>query len=251
VTTSNSNNHLKKTGKVTGTFYFKQFKVEDGRSTMKVGTDAVLLGSVADVTKVANILEIGTGCGVIALILAQRSHSRIDAIAIDEESVKQAKENVMNSPWTDLINIIHSSLQEFIPQSKEKYDLIISNPPYFSRSLKSDDRKRNLSRHTDSLSFDELIFRASILMTTSASLWVILPVKESKEFMEIAGKSGLFIHFTIKITPKTGKAYHRIILQLKKLKAEKVEEKTLIIRNSDDSYSREYMDLTKEYYVDF
>src|SRR5512133_2382473 len=146
--------NLKANGKATGTFYFKQFKVEDGRSTMKVGTDAVLLAAIVEIEGAGKILEIGTGSGVIALILAQRSGARIDAIEIDRDSVSQAEENALNSPWKDRIDIIHSSLQEFATQSSNNYDLIITNPPYFSNSLKSSDKKRNISRHNDSLNFE-------------------------------------------------------------------------------------------------
>jgi tRNA1Val (adenine37-N6)-methyltransferase len=243
--------YLKKKGQTTGIFYFKQFKVEDSRSTMKVGTDAVLLGSVADVTEVANILEIGTGCGVISLMLAQQSNARIDAIEINEESANQARENARMSPWKDRITIINRSLQDFSHHPEKKYDLIISNPPYFYSSLKSNDRKRNISRHNDLLSFNELVDGASLLMNPGASFWVILPIKESKEFMNIAGKAFLFIHFIMKIIPKTGKAYHRVILQFKKTLADKIEEKNLTIRNADDTYSREYIEATKDFYVDF
>lgn len=242
---------LKNSGKATGSFYFKQFKVEDGLSTMKVGTDAVLLGAAAEVEDAEEILEIGTGCGVISLILAQRSNARIDAIDIDEDSVKQAGINVMNSPWNDRITIIHRSLQEFTSQTRRKYDLIISNPPFFSRSLKSDQCKRNLSRHNDSLSFRELIQCSSLLMTDKASLWLILPARESREFISTALTSGLFIHSMIRIIPKPGKVYHRVILQIKKTQSLQAEEKTLTIKNTDGSYSVEYKELTKEFYLDF
>jgi len=247
----NTINYLKKLGKETATFYFKQFKVEDGRSTMKVGTDAVLLGAVAEVQHVKNILEIGTGCGVIALILAQRSQARIDAIDMDEVSVSQAKENVLNSPWKDRITVIHKSLQDYIHQTGKRYDLIISNPPFFSRSLKSCDKKRNISRHNDLLSFDELISGSLQIMSPDASLWVILPVIESVGFIEIAVKSGLFIRSSMKIIPKADKEYHRIILHLKKTEPEKIEEQTLTIKNANNSYSREYIKIMNELYIDF
>jgi len=242
---------LKNSGKATGSFYFKQFRVEDGQSTMKVGTDAVLLGAAAEVADAEEILEVGTGSGVISLILAQRSDARIDAIEIDEDSVKQAEFNVMNSPWNDRITIIHSSLQDFTYQSGRRYDLIISNPPFFSRSLKSDQCKRNISRHNDSLSFRELIQCSSLLMTEKASLWVILPVKESEEFIDTTVKYGLFIHICMRIIPKTGKAYHRVIMKFKKTRAGTIEEKNLTIRNADISYSKEYMEVTGEFYLDF
>jgi tRNA1Val (adenine37-N6)-methyltransferase len=236
---------------MTGTFFFKQFKVEDGLSTMKIGTDAVLLGASAGVENAEEILEIGTGCGVISLILAQRSYARIDAIDIDGDSVKQAEVNVMNSPWNDRITIIHKSLQEFTRQTKRKYDLIITNPPFFSRSLKSEQSKRNISRHNDSLSFRELIQCSSLMMTDKASLWVILPARESREFISTALTSGFFIHSMIRIIPKPGKEYHRVILQIKKTHSLQPEEKNLTIKNTDSSYSMEYKELTKELYIDF
>ncbi len=249
MTTSNNINPPNKHVKKPGTFYFKQFKVEDGRSTMKVGTDAVLLGAVADISVRINILEIGTGCGVIALILAQRSKAVIYALEADQESAKQAMENVRQSPWHDRIRVINKLLQEYAGQTFDRYDLIISNPPFFSRSLKSPEKKRNISRHDDLLSFDELISLASKLMLPRGSLWVILPVKESGEFIEIAGKSGIFVHFILKVIPKTGIKHNRVILQLKKAKPEKTEDKSLTILNADNSYTREYKEVMKELYL--
>jgi tRNA1Val (adenine37-N6)-methyltransferase len=244
-------NHLKNLGRKTSTFYFKQFKVEDGRSTMKVGTDAVLLGAIAEVENTGKILEIGTGCGVIALILAQRCPAQIDAIEIDEESAVQARENALESPWKNRINVIHNSLQDFTHQTAKKYDLVICNPPYFSRSLKSPDKKRNISRHDDALSFEQLTKCSSELMLPGASLWVILPVNAEREFMEKAIKSGLYIYSRVKINHKEGKEIQRIILQLRKLKAGFVVEKELSMKNEDDSFTTEYIDLTKEFYLDF
>jgi tRNA1Val (adenine37-N6)-methyltransferase len=251
MTNSNNISQLKTLGKESNTFFFKQFKVEDGRSTMKVGTDAVLLGVVANVENAENILEIGTGCGIIALILAQRSQAKIDAIEIDEESVIQAKENVQNSPWNDRINVMNCSLQDYVHQPENKYDLIISNPPYFSRSLRSSSKKRNTSRHDDALSFDELIEGSIELMKPDASLWVILPVNESREFMEKAGKSGLFAHYLLKIFTKNGSPYRRVILKFKQESPEKVMEQEIAIKNEDGCFTLEYIELTKEFYIDF
>jgi tRNA1Val (adenine37-N6)-methyltransferase len=251
MTTSHSTDHLKQTGKATGTFFFKHFKVEDSRSTMKVGTDAVLLGATADVSEATNILEIGTGCGVIALMLAQRSEARIDAIDIDEASVGEARKNTGNSPWKDRITVIHRSLQDHVNQTEEKYDLIVSNPPYFSRSLKSPKESRNISRHNDMLSFDDLVSCSTKLMTAEASIWVILPVKESEEFIESASEKGFFIHFQMKIFPKTGQCQHRNIFQLKRISGTPASVKYLNIRNADGSSTEEYKKLTKEFYLDF
>jgi tRNA1Val (adenine37-N6)-methyltransferase len=251
MTRSSKAEHWKKLGKQSSTFYFKQFRVEDGRSTMKVGTDAVMLATVAGVENARKIFEIGTGCGVMALILAQRSQALIDAIEIDEESVIQAGENAMNSPWKDRINVIHSSLQDYIHQAAEKYDLVISNPPFFSRSLKSPVTKRNISRHDDSLSFDDLIQGSTELMMPDASLWLILPVNESREFVKNAGDAGLFVHYELKIAHKKGDRYQRVILQLKTSRPEKIFEQALSIKDEDGSFTQEYIRLTKEFYLDF
>jgi len=250
MTITNTTAHLKKTGKATGSFYFKQFKVEDGRSTMKVGTDAVLVGAVTEVESVANILEIGTGCGVIALMLAQRSQAMIDAIEIDEESVIQAKENAGNCPWKDRITIIHSSLQDFVTQNDKRYDLVVSNPPYFSNSLKSSDMKRNIARHNDTLSFEDLLDCSSQIMMPGASLWVILPIKEFKAFIEIAAHKGFFNHYKMMIKSREGKEYHRIILQLKTIPAEYIREQSLAIKTAGHSFAKAYRELTREFYID-
>ena len=250
MTTHNDIDKLKKQGRETGTFYFKHFKVEDGSSTMKVGTDAVLLGAVADVDQIRKILDIGTGCGVIALMLAQRSHARIDAIEIDEASADQAIENARNSPWHDRVNIMHISFQKFISQNPKKYDLVVSNPPFFSRSLKSYNQQRNISRHNDSLSFTELISGSRQLMSVEGSLWVVLPLTESMNFIDIALKHFLYMHFRMKITPAEGKECHRAILQLKKKPAAEPIEKSLVIKVAPNRYSEEYVDLTREFYLD-
>ena len=247
----NSTDHLKRHAKATGTFYFKQFKVEDGLSTMKVGTDAVLLGAAVDVADADHILEIGAGCGVISLILAQRSSARIEAIDIDERSVMQAAENVKQSPWNDRISVFNQSLQKYADQTNERYDLVVSNPPFFSRSLKSPHEKRNISRHNSSLSFDELLKDSARLMLPDASLWIILPVKESAEFMNEAIRPGFYPHFIMKIFPKTGQRHHRNIIQFKRSPAGIIKEKILVIRDCNNSYTLDYKALTKEFYLDF
>jgi tRNA1Val (adenine37-N6)-methyltransferase len=251
MTNSNSTGHLKTTAKATGTFCFKQFKIEDGKSTMKVGTDAVLLGAVAEVKDTDRILEIGTGCGVISLMLAQRSNAQIDAVEIDEESVLQAKVNVLNSPWKDRINIIHSSLQDFARQTENKYSLIISNPPFFSRSLKSPFEKRNISRHNDNLSFEELINGAAQLMHPGAGFWLILPVNESRHLINAASEKGFYLHTFIRIFPREGKCHYRNVLHFKKILTSIPIEKDLLIRKSDNTYTDDYKTLTQDFYLDF
>jgi tRNA1Val (adenine37-N6)-methyltransferase len=250
MTNSLFTDHLKASGKSTGTFYFKQFSVADGLSTMKVGTDAVLLGAAVELEGVESILEIGTGCGVIALMLAQRSKAMIEAIEIDVDSVNQAKHNVSQSLWEDRISVINSSLQDYGRIVKRRYDLIVSNPPYFSRSLKSPSERKNISRHNDSLSFKDLVQCASELMQPEASLWVILPVKESAEFLEAAKKQGLLIHLLIKVYPKSGGCHYRNIIRLKKFPLEDHIVDNLFIKDEFGCYTKEYKQLTKDFYLD-
>jgi tRNA1Val (adenine37-N6)-methyltransferase len=242
---------VKRLGKATDVFYFKQFSIRDDRSTMKVGTDAVLLGIAADVAGAKSILEVGTGSGVIAMILAQRSDALIDAIDVDQDSVRQARENVASSPWPEQINIIHSSLQEFTPSNKRKYDLVISNPPFFSGSYKSHQKKRNIARHNEQLTFDELIENADKLLHEAGNLWVILPVKESLQFIDIAEYKGFYVQYILKIIPKAGKDYNRLILRLNREETDNIAIKTLTHWQEDGKWTPEYIKFTREFYIDF
>lgn len=242
---------IKTLGKASNIFYFKQFSIKDDRSTMKLGTDAVLLGIAADVRDVKDILEIGTGCGVIALVLAQRSAAQIDAIEVDEESVLQARENAGNSPWKDRIKVIQSKFQDFRPSDNKRYDLIISNPPFFSGTFKSHHKKRNISRHNELLSFDELIEGADKLLNDSGSLWVILPVKESLQFIDIAENKGFYVQYILKIIPKVGKEYNRLIFQLKREETDDIKIETLTHWAADGTFSEEFKGFTREFYIDF
>lgn len=243
--------YIKKLGQETNTFYFKQFHIEDHRSTMKVGTDAVLLGISADVTGCSKILEVGTGCGVIALLLAQRSRARIDAIEIDEDSVMQAMENVQKCPWKDQITIHHTRFQEFVIRSASRYDLIVSNPPFFTRSYRSNVEKRNFSRHDDLLSFPELLRGSADLLSDKGSLWVILPVREAELFIREALHQGLFLQFKLKIIPREGKEVNRWVMQFCKDKVDHATSSSLTLRDESNEFTREYMEYAHDYYIDF
>ena len=218
---------------------------------MKVGTDAVLLGASVDVSGAGNILEIGTGCGVIALMLAQRSQAIIDAIDIDEASVIQARQNAEASPWKDRMQFIHSSLQDYSLKSKKLYDTVVCNPPYFSRSLKSPVKTRNVARHNDTLTFTELVDISAKLITDTGSLWVILPVNEFDDFLEDARSHRFHIHYIMKITSIEDRAFQRMILQLRKIPPNTIIERQLAIKSADKSYTSEYKELTGEFYLDF
>jgi len=229
-------------------FRFKQFSVEDDRSTMRVGTDAVLLGAWASPRPAHTILDTGTGCGVISLMLAQQSDAGIDAIELDKESAIQAKYNFEQSPWNTRLNIFHSSLQDFTRTCNKRYDLILTNPPFFRNSLKSPDPLRNLARHSVSLTPQELLDCVKKLLTDQGRFLLILPGTEGQKFSILAEESGMFIQKQLNIRPKPGKPVNRGLfsygLQLKG----KPETTELTLRKNDKEYTTEYLELTAPYY---
>jgi tRNA1Val (adenine37-N6)-methyltransferase len=172
-------------------FRFKQFSIEDDRCAMKVGTDAVLLGAWVDISNAKKILDVGTGCGIIALMLAQRTGEDvcIEAIEIEKQDAIQALENSNQSPWAKRIKITPQSLQEF--KGFESFDIIVSNPPYFINSQLPPSTDRAKARHTHSLSYQELIDHSIRLLNKEGRLAVVLPYAEGKNFLNIASLTGL------------------------------------------------------------
>jgi tRNA1Val (adenine37-N6)-methyltransferase len=230
-------------------FHFKQFSVEDLQSSMRVGTDAVLLGVWADVSNDLKILEIGAGCGVISLLLAQRSEARIDALEIDESSFLQAKQNFTKSPWYERLHAIHGSVQEFSKTAGTAYDHIITNPPFFVNSLRSPVASRNSSRHDELLSFGTLLKSVASLLKPEGKFSLILPVRECLEFVAKANDHGLLPARNLEIIPKKGKPVNRVLMEFSvNIQAHLITE-TLAIRKEDNSYTREYLNFTEDYYL--
>ena len=230
-------------------FQFKQFRVEQGQCAMKVGTDGVLLGVWTDVSGAQSILDVGTGTGLIALMLAQRSPAAIYGIEIDENAAAQAIENVNNSPWSDSIKIEAVSLQTFAENTNCRFDLIVSNPPYFNKSLKNPDAQRSAARHTDSLSQKELITAACMLLTGTGRLSVILPPAEGLEFILQAEELGLYCSKKTKVIPRIGASEKRLLLEFSQTKVV-CKEDSLLIEKERHGYSDEFKELTKGYYLD-
>ena len=216
---------------------------------MKIGTDAILLGAWADPGNAKSILEIGTGCGVIPLMLAQKSEADITAIDIDPDSIVQAESNFMNSPWQDRIKAMNISLQEFSSIPEKKYDIILTNPPFFIDSLKSPDDRKNMAKHSSDLSQRDLIKGIVHLLNPDGNFLVILPATESLKFSGLAAASGLSIQSELKIRPKAGLHVNRILSRFgfRKVAQPIVEE--LVIRNADNSFTRDYIDFTNEYHT--
>ncbi len=229
-------------------FRFKQFSIDHAGASMKVGTDGVLLGAWVDVTNAKSLLDIGTGSGLIALMLAQRTSADalIDAVEIEPGDALQAERNVASSPWADRIHIHASAIQDFNPM--KQYDCIVSNPPFFINSYQPPDAGRTRVRHTNSLSYDDLITAAQRLMTTNGSFSVILPATEGKLFIEAAQASLLFCSRCLNFIPKNGKPVERILLEFKRVNQETTLD-TLVHYNDNATWTEDYKALTKAFYL--
>ena len=176
------------------TFKFKQFTIHQDKCAMKIGTDAVLLGAWVDIgNNPFSIFDIGSGTGILALMLAQRCHAEvIDAIEIDENAYEQCVDNFENSPWSDRLFCYHASLEEFADEVEDAYDIIISNPPFYSEDFKSDNSQRDLARFVDALPFEHLLKSVSKLLSEKGRFSVIIPFKEEENFIGLASEVNLF-----------------------------------------------------------
>lgn len=229
-------------------FHFKQFTINQDRCAMKVGTDGVLLGAWVNVSHAKKILDIGTGTGLIALMLAQKSKGHIDAIDIDKDAFEQAKENIKNSQWQNRVSIFHSSLQQFAHNAKSKYDLIVSNPPFFADAYKAGTEARNIARHTDeTLSFDDLINGVITLLHPSGKFCVILPFKEGTDFIEKAASNNLSVQKLTRVKTKIEKQEKRLLIEFGFEKITPVEN-DMVIQEEDLSFTKDYIELTNDYY---
>jgi tRNA1Val (adenine37-N6)-methyltransferase len=232
-------------------FQFKQFSIEQDRCAMKIGTDGVLLGAWAPIdNNPFSILDIGTGTGIIALMLAQRSGAtQIDALEIDEDAYEQATDNFENSPWNDRLFCFHAALDEFIEEPEDEYDLIISNPPFYTEDYKSENQQRDLARFSDAMPFEDLIEAADLLLSENGIFAVIIPFKEEERFIDLCAEVELFpVKATrVKGSPKT--PIVRSLLAFKRYELSVLEADELIIEINRHEYTDEYIELTKDFYL--
>ncbi len=231
-------------------FHFKQFQIEQDRCAMKIGTDAVLLGTWTPLTnKPYNILDIGTGTGVLALILAQRSTAeQIDAIEIDDEAFEQATDNFEASPWNDRLFCFHAGLDEFMDEPEDEYDLIISNPPFYTENYKTENTQRDLARFEDALPFEDLVEAADLLLSENGIFSIIIPFKEEEHFLALAKDFELYpLRIThVKGTPNT--EIKRSLLAFTRIQQTPLIDE-LIIETARHQYTPEYIELTKDFYL--
>ena len=233
-------------------FSFKQFTIHQDRCAMKVGTDGVLLGVLAPTIDSGRILDIGTGTGLVGIMLSQRCPQAIvTAVEIDADAAKQAEENATSTGWN--IKIINKSIQDFSSQCEEKFDLIVSNPPYFINSLKAPETNRNTARHTDELSYEELIESAEKLLSEEGKFSVIIPYSEEENFIGIANKRNLIAVSSVRIIPKVGKDPKRSVITFCKCKNKincNINVTELVIEKEErHCYSDEFKKLTADFYL--
>lgn len=230
-------------------FQFQQFRVNQDRCAMKISTDAVLLGGLAEVSNPRRILDIGTGTGVIALMLAQRfPQAKVTAIELDEDAAAQALENFEESQFSDRLILLQGRFQDF--SANEKFDLIVSNPPFFPDHLKSQDSKRNQALHTDELSFEELIGNVTMLLGEKGSFWVILPPRQMKMLENLAEKSGLNLYSKTRVKDSESKPVHREVCEFSFQNKGKKEDE-FVLKDVDSQYSGSYKRLLTGFLLGF
>ena len=232
-------------------FNFKQFSIKQDRCAMKIGTDGVLLGAWTPIeNNPLSILDIGAGTGIIALMLAQRSNAeQIDALEIDEEAYEQSVDNFENSSWSDRLFCFHAGLDEFVEEPEDEYDLIVSNPPFYTEDYKSENEQRDLARFADAMPFEDLIEAAALLLSENGIFSVIIPFKEEEHFLALAAAYELHpLKITrVKGTPTT--EIKRSLLALSRNEISNVPLDELIIETSRHQYTPQYIELTKDFYM--
>lgn len=228
-------------------FAFKQFTIYHDRCAMKVGTDGVLLGAWTDVSSSKNVLDIGTGTGLISLMIAQRNDaSSIVAIDIDDAAASQAKENVSASPWKERITVINQDICLYQPSMR--FDTIVSNPPFFIDSLKCPDGQRNTARHTDTLPIQSLLRKGGELLSNDGAFSIIIPYDQSEEIIRLAEGEGLYLVRHTQVVTRPGLPPKRSLLTFRKTK-EECKNDELTIELDRHVYTDEYIALTKDFYL--
>lgn len=232
-------------------FKFKQFSVQQDKCAMKIGTDGVLLGAWCPIdNNPFSVLDIGAGTGILSLMLAQRSNAeQIDSIEIDEEAYEQCVENFENSPWSDRLFCFHAGLDEFVEEPEDEYDIIISNPPFYSEDYKTENSQRDLARFQDALPFEDLIEAADLLLSENGIFAVIIPFKEEEKFINLCAEVELY---PVKITRVKGTIHSEIkrsLLAFKRYELPILDAEELVIETSRHQYTNQYIELTKDFYL--
>jgi len=230
-------------------FRFKQFAVVNDRTAMKVGTDGVLLGAWCPVDGVARVLDVGTGCGVIALMVAQRNGSaRIDAIDIDHDSIEEAAINFGRSPWSERLTAIEGDFNDMACSDDSGYDLVVSNPPYFTNGVLPSGEARITARHTAMLTYGQLIQGAARLLTPAGVLSIITPTEARHDVIEAAAFASMHTRRLTHVVAVEGAPPKRLLWQLSRLENGHTEDE-LTIAHRDGTFTDQYIALTGAFYL--
>jgi tRNA1Val (adenine37-N6)-methyltransferase len=234
-------------------FKFKEFTVQQDRAAMKIGTDAVLLGAWCSLDNYPDsILDIGSGTGVISLMLAQRCDAMtIDAVELDENAYEQSVSNFEDSDWGDRLYCYNASFQEFsdeISDEEETYDLIVSNPPFYTDDFKTQDASRNKARFTSSLSFEALIIGVSRILSEKGVFSVVIPFKEETNFIALAKENNLFLNRLCRVKGHETSEIKRTLMEFYFNEIE-LKQESLVIETARHNYTEAYIELTKDFYL--
>ena len=231
-------------------FKFKQFTVNQDQCAMKIGTDSVLLGAWTSLkNNPFSILDIGAGTGILSLMLAQRSNAElIDAIEIDDNAYEQCVDNFEQSPWGDRLFCYHASLEEFTEEIEDKYELIVSNPPFYSEDYKTENNQRDLARFADAMPFEHLIESVSKLLSEHGIFTVIIPFKEEVNFIDLASKANLFPNKILHVKGNPTSNIKRSLLVFS-FRESDIKKSELIIETARHQYTQDYINLTKDFYL--
>ncbi|SFZ89567.1 tRNA1Val (adenine37-N6)-methyltransferase [Flaviramulus basaltis] len=231
-------------------FAFKEFTINQDQCAMKIGTDGVLLGAWSSLERNPfSILDIGAGTGVLSLMLAQRSHAElIDAIEIDDAAYEQCVDNFEQSHWGDRLFCYHASLEEFVDEIDDKYDLIICNPPFYSEDYKTKNSARDMARFQDAMPFEELVFGVSKLLSKNGIFSVIIPYKEENLFISLASKFNIFPNKILHLKGNSTSKIKRSLIEFS-FSENTVKISELIIETERHKYTQDYINLTKDFYL--
>ena len=232
-------------------FKFKQFAINQDRCAMKIGTDAVLLGAWCPIdNNPKSILDIGAGTGILALMLAQRTNAdQIDALEIDEEAYEQCVENFEASAWADKLFCYHAGLDEFVDEPEDEYDLIISNPPFYSEDFKTENEQRDLARFQDAMPFEDLIEAADLLLSENGLFAVVIPYKEEERFIDLCAEYELYPVKATRVKGSHKTPIVRSLLAFKRFELSVLTADELVVEINRHEYTDDYINLTQDFYL--
>ena len=231
-------------------FRFKKFTIHQDKCAMKVGTDGVLLGAWTDPRLATKIADIGTGTGLIAIMLAQKSNASVTGIEIDTGAATQAKENMSNTLWKDRLNVVEADIKDYYPHHEAEFDLIVSNPPFFNENTKGYSEKRNIARHTDGLSFGLLVEAVSFILKEDGRFSVIIPATSAQEFISEAIRHKLSLTRKTEVITKLGTPAKRVMMEFcKNTSNNATTEYAQLLLSENGNKSQEYINLTSDFYL--